>query len=112
MVWLPLRVVKVVTNATVRLEVPSVVMTDTTGVADEMGVEVDGETTDALVVEEDTPAEDGGGVLVDVSVTVVTVETEADVGVTVVTDALGLEVSAEEESEEVVVVPPVLNATL
>lgn len=112
MVWLPLRVVKVVTNATVRLEVASVVMTDTTGEADEVGAMIDVETTVISVVEEDPPAEDGGEVLVDVSVTVVTVETGADVGVTVVTEVLGLEVSAADESEEAADVPPVLSATL
>jgi hypothetical protein len=63
------------------------------------------------VVEEladDASAEDVSRVLVDVTITV---EADWDVGETVVTEALALDVSADEVSE-VEDVPPVLNATL
>jgi len=113
-VWLPLMVVKVVTTATVLLEVSLVVMTEVIGATEEVGVKVDVDaTTDVGVVEDDAAAEDVWNVLVDVSVTV---EVDWEVGETVITEVLALEVSEEDVSEEdvseVEEVPPVLNATL
>ena len=73
MVRLPLRVVKVVTMATVLLEVCAVVITEVIGVAEVVGVKVDVDvTTDISEVGDDAPAEDVWNVLVDVSMTVET----------------------------------------
>jgi hypothetical protein len=68
-----LTVVKVVTTATVLLDVSSVVMTEVTGVAEVVGVEVDVDAaTVVLELVEDAPGEDVVWVLVDVSITVET----------------------------------------
>ena len=66
-------VVKVVTTATVLLDVSSVVMTEVTGVAEVVGVEVDVDTTTVVLeLAEDASGDDVVWVLVDVSVTVET----------------------------------------
>jgi hypothetical protein len=106
MVWLSLMVVKVVTTATVRLDVNAVVRTEVTGWAEDVGVMVDVDTTtDVARLSDDAPADEVWNVLVDVTTTV---ETDGDEGETVVTEA-ALDESADVESEDV---PPVLNATL
>lgn len=71
MVWLLLMVVKVVTTATVRLDVSAVVMTEVIGCVEEDGEDVDVDAT-AVVSElaDDESTEDGWDVLVDVSTTV------------------------------------------
>jgi hypothetical protein len=107
MVWLLLMVVNVVTTGTVLLDVSSVVMTEVTGVAEVVGVKVDVDTkTVVLELVEDAPADDVVWVLVDVSVTV---ETDWDVGVTVVMEVADV---SEEDVSDVEDVPPVLNETL
>ena len=66
-------VVNVVTTATVLLDVSSVVMTEVTGVAEVVGVEVDVDTTTVVLeLVEDASGDDVVWVLVDVSVTVET----------------------------------------
>ena len=62
-VWLPLKVVNVVTTATVLLDVSLVVMTDVTRAAEDVGVRVDVDTT-TDVSADDAPAEDVWNVLV------------------------------------------------
>jgi hypothetical protein len=106
-VWLLLTVVKVVTTATVLLVVSSVVMTEVTGVAEVVGVEVDVDTTTVVFeLVEVASSDDVVWMLVDVSVTV---EVDWDVGVIVVTEALDV---SEEDVSEAEDVPPVLNETL
>jgi hypothetical protein len=62
-----------VTTATVLLDVSSVVMTEVTGVAEVVGVEVDVDTTTVVLeLAEDASDDDVVWVLVDVSVTVET----------------------------------------
>ena len=61
------------TTATVLLDVSSVVMTEVTGVAEVVGVEVDVDTTTVVLeLAEDASGDDVVWVLVDVSVTVET----------------------------------------
>lgn len=106
MVWLLLMVVKVVTTATVRLDVNAVVRIEVTGWAEDVGVTVEVDTTtDVARLSDDAPADEVWNVLVDVTTTV---EMDGDEGETVVTEA-ALDESADVESEDV---PPVLNATL
>jgi hypothetical protein len=61
-----------VTTATVLLDVSSVVMTEVTGVAEVVGVEVDVDATTVVLEAEDVSGDDVAWVLVDVSVTVET----------------------------------------
>jgi hypothetical protein len=62
-----------VTTATVLLDVSSVVITEVTGVAEVVGVEVDVDTTTVVFeLVEDTSGDDVVWMLVDVSVTVET----------------------------------------
>jgi hypothetical protein len=61
-----------VTTATVLLDVSSVVMTEVTGVAEVVGVEVDVDTAVVLELAEDASGDDVVWVLVDVSITVET----------------------------------------
>lgn len=60
------------TTATVLLDVSSVVMTEVTGVAEVVGVEVDVDATTVVLEAEDVSGDDVAWVLVDVSVTVET----------------------------------------
>jgi hypothetical protein len=65
--------VKVVTTATVLLDVSSVVMTEVTGVTEVVGADVDVDTTTVVLeLAEDALGDDIVWVLVDVSVTVET----------------------------------------
>jgi len=65
--------VKVVTTATVLLDVSSVVMTEVTGVTEVVGVKVDVDTTTVVLeLVEDARGDDVVWVLVDVSITVET----------------------------------------